>query len=154
MDTAWRATLDKHYAALSADLSAAFEIKLESEIARSCESLNQAIRRLRQAPAEAQTFQLVVEVSAPWADHLVVVMVESGQSTGAALNACAESQDPVSLLASSAEIGQELTTAIGEGSKVWLFPVVVRSKTAAILVAHGKVSAPAVELLSEVAGMR
>jgi hypothetical protein len=30
----------------------------------------------------------------------------------------------------------------------------VRSKTAAILVAHGKVLAPAVELLSEVAGMR
>jgi hypothetical protein len=154
MDTAWRATIDKHHAALSADLSAQFETKLESEIVRSHESLNQAIRRIRQAPAEAQTFQFVVEASAPWADNLVVVMAEYNQLPGAALNACVESKDPISLLASPAEIGEELATRIGEGSKVWLFPVVVRSKTVAILVAHGKVSPVAMELLSEVAGMR
>lgn len=148
--TAWRTTVEKHHAALTAELGAQFE----AGIARSFESLNQAIRRLRQAPAEAQTLESLVEACAPWAERLVVVPAEGNQLPGAALSACAGSKDPVSVLASAAEVGPELSSTIGEDAKAWLFPVVVRSKTAVILVASGAVSQSAMELLSEAAGMR
>jgi hypothetical protein len=157
-------------------------IQFESEVAESrtlaarqtAESLNQVLRRLRQAPAEAQTLQAIADGTAAWSQHLVVLAVESNQfrlvagravsglradfavsTDGApALAACAESKDPVTVLCSESEFGPALAEALAANAKAWLFPVVVRQQTALILLASGEVSAAALELIAEAAGLR
>jgi hypothetical protein len=174
----WRETVEKHHSALLAELGSQVEAelaqKIESAARQTVESLNQAMRRLRQVAAEAQTIQFLVDTCSPYARHLVVLVVEDNQfrvagARGAgsfandgvleradvsAAAACADGKDPLTVLSSPAEIGSVLSDAMGQGSKVWLFPVVARSHTAAVVLASGDVSAATIELLSEAAGMR
>jgi hypothetical protein len=147
---------------------------------RLSESLNQALRRIRQTRAEHETLQLVLEESAFCAARAVVVLVESGRIArvaawrdvtlrgdeedsapidlreAAALASCVESGDPMAALASAGEISSVLASAFGrsEGEKAYLFPVRVRQNTVALIVAGGAVTPAPLELLCEAAGMR
>ena len=172
----WRATVDKHHAALAAELGDQVEAELgrarESGARQTTESLNQAIRRLRQAPAEVATLRAACDTSAPWAEKLVVVAVQSNQflvanarGAGAlttdmvlenapALEACRDSKDPMTVLCSEGEMGSELSGALGAGVRIWLFPVLARGAMALILVAAGEVVPSAMELLAEAIGLR
>lgn len=156
------------------------ERSAEASRRRLSESLNQTLRRIRQTSAEHETLQLILEESAFGATRAVVVLVESGRvarvaawrdltlrgdeedsapidlKEAAALASCVESGDPMAALASPGEISSIVASAFGkgEGEKVYLFPIRVRQKTVALMVAGGAVSPAPLELLCEAAGMK
>lgn len=175
----WRTILDENHAALAKALAGQFEAELtqarEAEGRQIAGALNQALRGLRQSPSESRTLQMIVDSSSPWAQRAVVLLVEDkffrmGGNRGVpglrddfsvpmaeapALAACAESRDPMTVLCTPGEMGTPLMEALGEGEgKVWMFPVVVRQRTAAVLVATGAVSPVPLEALAEAIGMR
>ena len=173
----WRTILDENHAALAEALAGQFEAELtrtrEAEGRRIAGALNEALRGLRQSPSESRTLQMIVDSASPWAERAVVLLVEDqrfrmGGNRGVpglpadfsvplaeapALAACAESRDPMTVLCTTGEMGTPLMEALGEG-KVWMFPVVVRQRTAAVLVALGEVSPVPLEALAEAIGMR
>jgi hypothetical protein len=164
-------------------------IRAEAERARSAEqtervrlataeSLNQMLRRLRQATSDTEVFELLAEAAAAYAERLVVLTTENNQeeetearavarrgigegdltfptSEAAAVASVFESGDPVTALASEAEISQALSGAFGDRqSKVYLFPLVARQDVVAVLIASGNVAAAVLELLCGAAGLK
>ena len=164
-------------------------IRAEAERARSAEqtervrlataeSLNQMLRRLRQATSDTEVFELLAEAAAAYAERLVVLTTENNQdeetearavarrgigegdltfptSEAAAVASVLETGDPVTALASQAEISQALSGAFGDRqSKVYLFPLVARQDVVAVLIASGNVSAAVLELLCGAAGLK
>src|SRR5947209_19163477 len=112
------------------------------------ESLNQTLRRMRQAPAETAVLQLIADATAAWADRMVVLSFENDQArsvaarnisgpeagfsveSGGAIGSVIESKDPMVARASSGELSPELARALTsdngqEPPKAYLFPVVV-----------------------------
>ena len=172
----WRATLDRHHAALARDLADQFESELaearDAVRRQTAETLNQTLRRLRQCPAEQQTLQMIIEASVAWAHRAALLLVQDDEFriagsrgmeglreftavVGApAIAACVENGDPMTVLCTAGQVGHVLAEVTGEGSKAWLFPIVVRKKTAAVLIAAGEVSPGPLEVLAEAAGMR
>ena len=174
----WRTTVDKHHAAMVAELAVQVEAEVTESSAsgarQAAESLNQVLRRLRQAPAEAQTLQVAADAAAPWSPQLVVLAVESSQfrvaasrgvsglpaefavenDAAPALASCAESKDPVTVLCAPGQFCIALAGALDASAKVWLFPVVVRQQTVLLMLAAGEVAPAAMELISEAIGMR
>jgi hypothetical protein len=139
------------------------------------EALNQALRRIRKAPAEAPVLSTLLETTAPWAKYAVVLTVENDQArsiavrgldgadfsfaleSAAALRSVCESLDPLVALISDNELSPALAEAIpppNSGGKAYLFPVVARQEAVAVLIVAGDVAPTAVELLSEAAGMK
>jgi hypothetical protein len=201
----WREVVEKNHGQLVAELTASLDSGIEAAVsgavaaavaeerskikenldraaseARTAEveSLNQVLRRLRNA-GEADVFEILLRGAvANCAAQVVVLAFENNQArvvashgipavengllldeAPAILNAI-ESKDPVVALLSPTELSTELARVLSEvpgvepGRKVYLFPVVVRQLVVAMLVASGvQLSAP-LELLSEAAGMR
>jgi hypothetical protein len=143
------------------------------------ELLNQALRRLRKANGEENILQVLSESCAACAEHTVVLVFENNQArcvashgveTGPlafdiaaspALLSAIESQDPLTVLVTEAELPAALIKKLQpaperhSGAKAYLFPVNARHSVVAMLVASGNtpmVSAT-VELLCEAAGM-
>ena len=146
---------------------------------RLSESLNQTLRRIRQASSEEETLQLLLEHSSACAVAAVVLPIEGRQARvaawrgvalreeeedsvpielndAAAIASCVESRDPVVALADPGEISAILATALKSvgGGKVYLFPVTARQNTVALLMAAGEVAPAPIELLCEAAGMK
>jgi hypothetical protein len=147
----WREIVDKHHSAMVDELSTHIVAELKSTVtralddersqagmllARACEdarrsrteSLNQALRRLRQASGEEQILRLLCEGCAAYTEASVVVVFENNQVraissqgfdaplqpfdivSAPAILAAIESRDPVIALASEAEISPELAS--------------------------------------------
>jgi hypothetical protein len=185
----WREVVEKHHTGLIEELSLRLDADLRGavdaershgdEMRRAqVESLNQALRRLRTI-GEGQVLNLVAESCARYAERLVVLVFESNQAhcaavfgietkvpafatdSARAVLTAIDSRDPVTALATAAEISPELaeTFGVGPDGKAYLFPIVARHTVVAMLIASGAAaqaggqSAP-VELLCEAAGMR
>jgi hypothetical protein len=144
------------------------------------ESLNQTMRLIRQSAAEAPALQLLADGSAPYAQRAVVLLIENNHAKSLstrgvtddiaftfaledapAIGSAVESKDPVVALASDREISAPLAAALGVSEsqsdpdgKAYLFPVVVRQKVVAMLVAAGDVVPAPLELICEAAGMK
>ncbi|HVW86826.1 MAG TPA: hypothetical protein VHB50_19205 [Bryobacteraceae bacterium] len=139
------------------------------------ETLNQLLRRLRDSAAEMAVLQILAEGTAAFARRVVVLSVDNNQvrsiasrgideepfifdfNGAAAITSAVETQDPVIALASAAELSPSLAAALAredDSVKAYLFPIVARQETAAIVVAAGLVVPAALELLCGAAGMR
>lgn len=141
------------------------------------DSLNQTIRRLRQAPSHAGVLTLLAEASAPWTEAAAVILIPEGDdgdpsvlatrqlktaealpafslSEAAALRAVVETTEPIAALATPSELSPALSEAFGPDVKVHLLPVAVRGRVTAILVTAGAPVTGALELMAEAAGMR
>jgi hypothetical protein len=77
-------------------------------------------------------------------------------SAAAAFSAAIDTRDPVIAMSTPAEVSPELVRLFAHSpdERVYLFPLVAGGQVAGILYAVGGVQAPALELLSEVAGLR
>jgi hypothetical protein len=200
----WREVVEKHHSALVDELSGLLDSELREavsealdaersqatrELAHACdearrqhaESLNQALRRMRQTPSEEQILQLLQQSCAPYAERLVVLVIENNRARVAAANgiegelscfeiagapaivSSIESCEPVVAIASGSEISPALaavlTTVSPEGAatnrdKSYFFPVNVRQTVVAMVAASGPVFAAPIELLCEAAGMK
>ena len=141
------------------------------------ESLNQCLRRIRQTHSEEDALSILPEGTALFAQRAVVLQVENNQAvllgargiekrelsfpvqSAAAIASVRESRDPAVALVSASELSRELAEALAAPDqpslKAYLFPVVARHEVVALLIACGDpVSAAAIELLSEAAGMK
>jgi len=188
----WRDVVDRCHSTLIDELAGRFDAAiaaerssaaLEAERARisTFESLNQTLRRLREAKTENAVFELIAEATAPYAERVVVLrVVESDQegdgnaelraearrnagdasltfpsTKAAALAEVMTSREPVTALAAEPEIAEELAAALGDGSgKVYLFPLNSRQSVMGILAAGGRPAPSALELLCGAAGIR
>jgi hypothetical protein len=139
------------------------------------DDLNQALRRIRQSPAQGGVLELLAEASAAWANSAAVVALdEDGQTArvvasrsldlasnleialteAAALKSVAENSEPVTALASHAQLSEKLSEPLGPDNRCHLLPITRRDTVAGILIASGDVVPGALELLTEAAGMR
>jgi hypothetical protein len=173
------------------ELAGRFDSAIESERASAAqeaeraristfESLNQTLRRLREAKTEKAVFELLAEASASYAERVVVLrVVESDQdeegeaevravarrgagdadltfraSKAHAVTEVMTSREPVSALAAAPQLPEELASALGGGAgKVYLFPLNSRQEVMGVLVAGGRTIPSALELLSGAAGI-
>lgn len=138
------------------------------------DGLNQTLRLLRQVPSQAGVLKLLAEASAPWAKSALAVALEDGEarsiagrnlnyddlpepvelSDAAALHSVFETTDPVSALASPAELSEPISAAFGGDTRCQIFPIAVRGTITALFIASGDLITGALELLTEAAGMR
>lgn len=185
------ARLDSHVRHAVAEALAAERVRAETQLALACveakasqaESLNQSLRRLREAAGEEHILRTLCESCAPFADLLVVLVFENNQArvvasrgfesgefsfeigAAPAVVSAIESRDPVVALGTEAEVSaalsQRIHAAHGHDSdqNAYLFPLNARHSTVAMLVALGSspanppLSAP-IELLCGAAGIR
>jgi hypothetical protein len=145
----------------------------ERERISTFESLNQTLRRLRDARTESAVFELLAEATAPYVERVVVLEVESDQeedegaelrvvarrgvgnanlmfpaSDGAALREAIASREPVTALATPEQISVELAAVLADKmGKVYLFPLNSRQDVVAIVATAGHPAPSALELL-------
>jgi len=180
----WRDAIDRHHRALIDELQVSLDsdrLKTVEEARQNTqraitESLNQAVRRLRDVPSEVSALHLLTESSSGWARRAVVLLIENNQArslgsngaveheanfmfdieTAPAVAAAIESRDPVVALASPAEISPALAAALGgdPAGKAYLFPVVVRQNVIAMLAASDELAPAALELLCQAVALR
>jgi len=189
----WREVVDKNHCnlvdELTASLDSVFAAQREAENPRlaserervklaTAESLNQILRRIRQAPSETAVLQMLAEATSAYAERVVVLAIENNPiaapivahvvarrdagegdltfdaAAAAAIAAVIETKDPVVALASASEIPAALADALAANEdRVYLFPLTARQEVVAILLAAGTVYAPALELLCGTAGL-
>ena len=142
------------------------------------ESLNQALRRIRQTTDEASALAVLLDGTAPYAERAVVLRAENNQphrvrsvgsrgigerefafdvKAAAAISTIFETHEPVVALASETELSSELAAALSDSDpsrKAYLFPIAARHEVMAVLAAGGECAPAALELLSEAAGMK
>ncbi len=185
------ARLDSDQKRAVAEALAAERARAETQTALACveaktsqaESLNQSLRRLREAAGEEHILRTLCESCAPFADLLVVLVFENNQArvvasrgfesgefsfeigAAPAVVSAIESRDPVVALGTEAEVSavlsQRIHAAHGHDAdqNAYLFPLNARHSTVAMLVALGSspsnppLSAP-IELLCGAAGIR
>ncbi len=190
----WRDVVDRCHSTLINELAGRFDSAIASERASArqeaereristFESLNQTLRRLREAKTESAVFELLAEATTPYAERVVVLRVaESDQaededevaelravasrgvaaagltflaSEAAAAAEALTSREPVTALASRPQISGQLAEALpGETGKVYLFPLNSRQNVMAVLIAAGSAVPSALELLCGAAGIR
>ena len=141
------------------------------------DQLNQAVRRIRQAADADQLGATLVDAAgelaggAAWfritgeaarGEGIRGVPEEAAEvfhaleiplTSAAALAGAVESRDPVIAAITPREVSEDLAKLLGQPpeGRVFVFPVVVRDRVPALLVAWGSVQGPAVELLTQVA---
>jgi len=146
------------------------------ELARNliAETLNQALRRIREAKTLEHAAILAVEGSAPFASRCAVFIFGDGQASalasrglgplplsfspddGAAFRTCIDTQDPVIAVSSESEISKELAERVGSdlSDRVFLLPLVVRGEVKSVLFATGLVQPAAIELIAGIAAIQ
>jgi len=139
------------------------------------DQLNQGARRIRQAVDVADLTSTVLDATAPFAEGAAIFLVSNGVARGermrgvpeerarafrgleitltsaAALSEAAESGDPVATVTAPAEISTELMVFAGhaEDGRAFIYPLVVRGRTLALLYVWGSVEGSALELLAQ-----
>ncbi len=201
--SAWREIVEGHHSRLVDELSTCLDSDLrnaveravaaereraEGHLALACEqtrrsqaeSLNQKLRRLRQAAPEQNIFEILSESCAEYTDSVVVLVFENGHArvtachgtdaaglcfeitAAPAVVSVIETCDPMVAVASANEISPDLAHKLAPlGStnpdrKAYLFPLTARHSVVAMLLASGSqpLNTAPVELLCEAAGMR
>lgn len=202
-ESTWREIVDHHHSRLVDELSgrldsdlrtavanalAAERHRAEGQLTQACEqtraaqaeSLNQSLRRLRQAAREQNIFDTLSESCAAHTESVVVLVFERGQAhvtanhgvdvsglsfdiaSASAVVSAIESRDPLVAIVSESELSPTLARALsdadGEDSdrKAYLFPVISRHSVVAMLLASSvkPLHTAPIELLCEAAGMR
>ena len=141
------------------------------------DQLNQGVRRIRQSVDVADLTSTALDATAPFAEGAAIFLVTNGVARGermrgvpedrarafrgleiplasaAALAEAAESADPVATATAPSEVSTELMAIAGhpEDARAFIYPLVVRGRTIALLYAWGTVEGSAVELLSQLA---
>ncbi|HLK51383.1 MAG TPA: hypothetical protein VKT49_24745 [Bryobacteraceae bacterium] len=141
------------------------------------DQMNQGARRIRQAVDVADLMATVLDATAPFAEGSAIFLVANGVARGermrgvpderarafrgleitltsaAALGEAAESGDPVATATAPAEVSTELMVFAGhaEEGRAFIYPLVVRGRTQALLYAWGSVEGSALELLAQLA---
>jgi hypothetical protein len=139
--------------------------------------LNQAVRRMRQAPDGASLVAALLDAAAPLAAGVALFRVDHTTAFGEGIRGVPEesaarfrrreialegapalaeavrSRDPVTAAATPAEVSEELASlaAKGESGRVFLYPVVAGDRVPALVCAWGEVQGSAMELLAQVA---
>jgi hypothetical protein len=159
-----RQLLQDRFAALSADLETLFAESRERTRREFAEDLNQAVRRLRIAHDPGELCDTLADSAARFATGTLLFRIEEGTarnpridvqlSEAPALASAIATRDPLVALASAAEISTALIGLLGHegGTRVHIFPVVLRDEVPALLYAWGTVQDPAIELLAQAAG--
>ena len=141
------------------------------------EQLNMAVRRLRLAPDADELFATLVDAAASFAGGAAVFRIEGEVARGGpvrgvpeaaaegfrgleiplasatALAEAAESCDPVATVTAPSEVSAELGVFAGhaEDARAFIYPLVVRGRTLALLYTWGTVEGSAIELLTQLA---
>jgi hypothetical protein len=137
--------------------------------------LNQAVRRIRMAPDAEELGATLLDAAAQFStgaalfrvagdiailerirgvpDAEAFTMLEIPLASAAALASAIESRDPVTALTAPGEVSAELIRLLDHPAtgRVFLYPVVVRSRVPALIYAWGSVQGSAIELLGQVA---
>jgi hypothetical protein len=181
----WRDVVERHHSTLVYELAEQLDADLKDAVSRAvaaershasdqiartrdevsrnqAESLNQALRRMRQANGDQQILQTLIENIAPYAASAVVLVFENNQARVAAKTgfeggrlflddfvcniadapavvAVIESGDPVTSLATPNEISAALASKLSptaddeDQPKAYLFPIRARQSVVAIL---------------------
>lgn len=167
---------------------AAERARTEEQISLACdqarrtqsESLNQSLRRLRQATNDENILKILSQCCVPYTPFSVVLVFENNQArvaassendavgvafditSAAAVVAAIETRDHVTALASETELSPELARRLAAPAtgnspgNAYLFPLTSRQSVVGMLIASGGTSfasAP-IELLCEAAGLR
>jgi len=141
------------------------------------DQLNQGARRIRQSVDMADLTATLLDATAPFAEGAAVFVVANAIARGermrgvpddrarafrgleipltsaAALSEAAESGDPVTAVTASSEVSTELAVFAGHGEdgRAFIYPLVVRGRTLALLYTWGAVQGSALELLAQLA---
>lgn len=168
----WREVVGKHQAAMADELAAVLDSELAALRRSHAESLNQTVRRFRQATSDGQVLQLLNETCAPCAEQTLLLTFENNHppvvrfaggafelNQAPALVSAVESRDLIVTLVSDGQLSRVLANALRTedsdvDDKAYLVPVVVREAVVAMIVAAGSVKAAHIELLCEAAAMR
>ena len=140
--------------------------------------LNQAVRRMRQAPDGANLGAALLDAAAPFAAGVGLFRVDHTTAFGEGIRGVPEesaarfrtreialegapalaeavrSRDPVTAAATPAEVSEELASlaAVDSASaRVFLYPVVAGDRVPALVCAWGEVQGSAMELLAQIA---
>ncbi len=194
----WREVVDKYHCTLvdelTVSLDSVFASEREAESLRlaaerervklaTAESLNQILRRIRQASSAMAVLKMLAEATSTYAERVVVLVIENSQgentqarvvarreagegnltfdpSAAAAIAAVIETKDPIVALASDSEIPAALISALTDSqtspvnqAKLYLFPLTARQEVVAVLLAAGTVYPSALELLCGTVGL-
>lgn len=141
------------------------------------DQLNQGTRRIRQAVDVADLTSTLLDATAPFCQGAAIFLIANSVARGermrgvpedrarafrgleipftaaAALAEAAESGDPVATVTAPAEVSTELAVFAGhpENGRAFVYPLVVRRHTLALLYAWGSVEGSALELLAQLA---
>ena len=178
-----REFLDSRFAQLIPDLEGWFETAAVKRAAaareRVTEHLNQAVRRLREAPDFAALAGVLADAAAPFASAAAVFRVQNGKVYGerasgvaddvaarlaalefplwaaAAFAQALESGDPVVALSAAGEISAGVMELFGHtpGERVCILPVLENGRPVGLLYGWGEAEAAPLELLAQAAGM-
>ena len=138
------------------------------------ETLNQGLRRLREAETLEDAAVLAVEIAVPFASRCAVFLFQDGRASaisarglgalplafspdaGAAFRTCIETQDPVIAIASESEISKELAARVGSdmSDRVFLLPLRVNREVKSILFATGSVQPAQMELIAGITAIQ
>ncbi|MGH9661464.1 MAG: hypothetical protein ACRD96_23155 [Bryobacteraceae bacterium] len=162
------------------DLAGLLEDAPSAALARRSDELNQALRRLRQTSTTDEVSRWLLDATAPYCARRAVLSVHGADVEGVALGGveaghlramfdlldlalpdapalaqCAETGEPVIAAASRDQVSSQLADVFDhqDGEKAYLFPIVVRSETAAILYAAPGEAPLDVSLLELLAGI-
>ena len=182
-----RKVLEEQFSLLAGELVALYEQELasrEAEMRESIrseltESLNQAVRLLRQAEDFAQLAAVLADASSGYCRLLAVLAIHDGVLRGvrvrgvdadaaerfralefpaahaAALDTALESGDPVVAMTTPREISPGLVDLLGHtaGERAYILPLLVRGTPAGVVYASGAVEMAPLELLAQAAAL-
>lgn len=158
---------------LLAGLPEAVEEAIDSAARDAAETLNQAIRRIAQAPNVSDALAALVDSTAPFCAVATVLSLKDGRAntvrsrgtgvasepfgiaTSPALESLLETKEPVAAAATAGQLSSALVETLGaSGGTAYLFPLKVRLEVVAALGAAGSVQAGAMECLCEAASLK
>jgi len=176
--------LDSHFSARVAEqverntarLTAEVQQRSQRELA---DHLNQAVRRMRQAPDGTHLGAALLDAALPFASGVALLRVDQGIAFGEGIRGAPEesaarfrkreialrgapalaeavrSRDPVTAAAIQEEVSEDLAglAADSASERVFLYPIVVGGRVPALLCAWGEVQGSAMELLAQIAGV-
>jgi hypothetical protein len=175
--------LDSHFSARVAEELERNRVRVTADVRERSEGevtdhLNQAVRRMRQAPHGKDLGAVLLDAAVPFASGVALLRVEHETAFGEgtrgvpdesaarfpkreivlrsapALAEAVRSRDPITAAATPGELSGELASLVADSAsgRVFLYPVLAGDRVPALLCAWGKVRGSAIELLAQIAG--
>jgi len=174
--------LDSHFSARVAEELERDAARITAEVREGsqrelADHLNQAVRRMRQAPDGTNLGVALLDAAAPFASSTALLRVDHGTAFGEGIRGVPEeraarfrkneialkgapalaeavsSRDPVTAAATPAEVSEELARLAADcaSERVFLYPITTGDRVSALLCAWGEVRGSAMELLAQIA---